>query len=221
MPCVSTAGGLDWLTDWLTEVNREQRKKKKLLRRKLQNLHWSPPQHNKNAFETTVASTSNQHFAFTSLPPPCHLTLSSIRSWTLSFSSKQGWGKLCVTRGFCLDSFSSFLMEWTPSSTSFKLHKDQESNQLRGCFSFITCIFFLFFEALEILLSPFTMGGSKNPFGIDQRPSAHACAAFHHSHERQRVGHHFFPANNLRAITWSIVWNKSAHTQMMTNWVDL
>lgn len=55
----------------------------------------------------------------------------------------------------------------------------------------------MFFEALEILLSPFAMGGSKNPFGIDQRPPTEALAAFQQSHVGHRVGRHFFPTNNL------------------------
>lgn len=57
--------------------------------------------------------------------------------------------------------------------------------------------FLMFFEAFEILLSPFAMGGSKNPFGIDQRPSTEALAVFQQSHVGHRVGRHFFPTNNL------------------------
>lgn len=82
-------------------------------------------------------------------------------------------------------------------------------------------IFFMFSEALDILLSPFAMGGSKNPFCIDQRPSTEAFAVFQQSHVGHRVGRHFFPTNNLWAINWSIVWHKSAHMTDDTNWAEL
>lgn len=70
---------------------------------------------------------------------------------------------------------------------------------------------------IGIFLWPETVGGSKNPFGIDQRPSTKASFVFQQSHVGQRVGLHFFATNNLWAIACSIGPNKSARVTDFTN----
>lgn len=108
----------DELTNWLKGTVSKRKKILNLISTSTLSTSWTP-----------IVSTINQHFVF-----PYDLTLSSIRSFTPSFLSKQGWGKLRVTPTFCHDFFSSLLMSWTPSSTSLKLQEQQVSNRERCCF---------------------------------------------------------------------------------------